>query len=323
MYDVITMGSATVDVFTMVDSELIMIKTSKKEREYVAYPVGSKVLINNILYETGGGATNVAVSLSKLGLKVACVSKLGSGTNSKIIKKNLSENGVSFLGNQGKEHTGYSFVLNSIDSGRTILAYKGANNNLLSSDIDLNSFDTKWFYFTSMIGKSWETMKKVADYALKKNIKIAFNPSNYVCDKGQRYLAKVLKITDILFLNLEEAELLTRSHLSMVELMKMGPKSVVITNGVHGAYTIDKGFIYHVLTQTREVKQATGAGDAFGSSFLFGKIKGHGIEHCLSIATLNSVSVISKIGAKKGLLPYSVIEKQLQSAKPTILKEKI
>ena len=48
MYDVITVGSSTIDVFADVESEEIKIKTKDGEEELIAYPAGSKILIKEL-----------------------------------------------------------------------------------------------------------------------------------------------------------------------------------------------------------------------------------------------------------------------------------
>ena len=59
MYDVITVGSATVDCFAHTD------KSSVKGRTY-SFPIGSKLLIKKMDFEVGGGGTNTAVAFSDL-----------------------------------------------------------------------------------------------------------------------------------------------------------------------------------------------------------------------------------------------------------------
>ena len=92
MYDVITVGSATLDVFAKTRfSELIKIIDPKGETDLIAFPSGSKILVDELEFTTGGGGTNTAVAFSRLGHKVAFVGKLGQGTNSEFINKDLKK----------------------------------------------------------------------------------------------------------------------------------------------------------------------------------------------------------------------------------------
>src|SRR3989338_2971813 len=92
MFDVIAVGSATVDVFARTNfSELIKIFDSKGETDLVAYPVGAKLLLEELNFTTGGGATNAAVCLTNLGHKVACISKIGTGPSAEQVIRDLKK----------------------------------------------------------------------------------------------------------------------------------------------------------------------------------------------------------------------------------------
>src|SRR3989338_5599010 len=108
MYDVITVGSATLDVFARTKfSELIKIINPKGETDLLAFPSGSKILLDEVEFTTGGGGTNTAVALSRLGHKVAFIGKLGDGTNSDFINKNLADEKISLLCSRSRGKAGY------------------------------------------------------------------------------------------------------------------------------------------------------------------------------------------------------------------------
>src|SRR3989338_629377 len=102
------------------------------------------------------------------------------------------------------EHKGYSVVLGGRGGERTILVYKGASNNLLFNEIKLKGLKSNWFYFSSMMGESFLTQKKLVNYAKKNGIKVAFNPSTYQVEKGLGELKKILENTDVFILNRSE-----------------------------------------------------------------------------------------------------------------------
>jgi len=323
MFDVITVGSSTIDVFAKVDSELIKIKSANHEEEMIAYPCGSKLLIKNLDFLTGGGGTNTAVALSRLGLNVAYLGRIGRGSNSGLIKKMLKKEKVKFIGTSSKKfHTGYSVILDSIEGDRTILAFKGANNELSFSSIDKEKLKTKWFYFSSMMGKSFKTLEKLAEYAKKNKINIAFNPSNYLAEMGQDFLKNLLNKTDVLILNKEESELLvgkgTLNEL-ISRLLLLGPKQVIITNGKKGAATFDeKRKFFRIIPDQIKPVETTGAGDAFASTYLAGIILGKNIKESMKMAICNAESVIMIPGAKNGLMSLPDLEKKVIERNPKI-----
>ena len=68
-YDVVTIGSATVDYFADTDSELIRIDTRLTSETLLAYPLGGKILIKELTTTTGGGGTNTATAFKRLGFE--------------------------------------------------------------------------------------------------------------------------------------------------------------------------------------------------------------------------------------------------------------
>jgi len=328
MYNVITVGSATMDAFAMTEmAEAISIKNPKEEEVFISYPTGSKILINDLNFFTGGGGTNAAVSLARLGLKTAYLGNLGKDKNGDLIKQLLKKEKIDFIGTTDKEKTGYSVVLDSMETDRTILTYKGSNDNLKFSKIDKKKLKSKWFYFSSMTGESFKTLERLAEYAEKHKTKILFNPSNYLAEKGYNYLHKVLKRADILVLNDQESRLLVKEEnvkdRSRI-LASFGPKYVIITNGQKDVYALHNGIIYIMTpTKLKNIKETTGAGDAFASTFLAGIIKKKHVEFCLKLALINSQSVIKCLGAKNDLLNYNEALKHMKKAKIKVVKRRI
>ena len=326
MYDIITVGSNTVDVFARTESELIKIKTKTTTEELLAYPLGSKIIISDLEFMIGGGGTNTAVSFTRLNLKTGYLGKIGRDENGLKVFKLLKDENIDFLGTLGAVG-GYSIILDSIEEDRTILTYKGCNDYFLFKEIDLKKLDTKWFYFASMMGKSFETLKKLSEFAKKKDIKIAFNPSSYLAKKGFSYLKTILKNTNIFVLNKEEAELIVGKG-SIPDLAKRlklpNMNFVVITNGPRGAFCYDGNFLYEVNPKkSRKIKETTGAGDAFASTFMVGIFKNKKVEDCLRMASINAESVIQNYGAKNILLSEKELLKRLKKDKRPIKKRRL
>jgi hypothetical protein len=69
MYDLITIGNATVDAFLSIHSAETVCSINKAECK-LCVPYGKKVLLDNCQFELGGNASNVAVGTSRLGLSL-------------------------------------------------------------------------------------------------------------------------------------------------------------------------------------------------------------------------------------------------------------
>lgn len=307
MYDVITVGSATIDVFAKTDAELIDIRNGDEKETLIAYPSGTKILISELDFHSGGGGTNTAVSFARLGLKTAFLGRIGNDSNAEMVLQELKKENIEFIGVRGKIQTGYSVVLDSIADDRTILTFKGANNNLKFSEIKKSNLKTKWFYFSSMVGTSYKTLESLAKYAKAKKIKVAFNPSSYLCKKGTNFLRKLISHADLIVLNKEEAEYLV-GHNPTKELLRnlqvLGPEIIIITDGRDGAHALQEKTFYRVKSNKVRIKETTGAGDSFASGVVAGLVLKGSLEHGLHVGIANATSVIKHMGAKNKLLTY-------------------
>ncbi|MBM3234056.1 carbohydrate kinase family protein [Candidatus Pacearchaeota archaeon] len=297
MFDVITFGSAVVDVF---------VNTAAKEiKNFVCYSVGSKILIKNLRFDIGGGGTNTAVAFSRFGLKTGWIGKLGDDENGKKIIEMMKSEKVDFLGKISKGLTGYSIVLDSYAHDRTILTYKGINDEISINDIPLKKTKTKWLYFSALLGTSFKSQKKLAEILSKKGTKIAFNPSEYLIKNVN--IHPLLKLCDVLILNKEEAGMLTKEKDLLLGLHKLGPKLVVITDKDKEILCYDGKKKYSINPHKNiKVVERTGAGDAFASGFVAGRIMNLDIQKCLELGLKESESILTHTGAKNGLLRINI-----------------
>ena len=317
MFDVITIGSATVDVFLKTKSKQLELERIHGH-ENVCLQIGSKILIDQLHTSTGGGGTNTAVSFSKLGLKTGWIGVLGKGHNSSIIKSILKKEKITFLGKEKQGDAGFSVILTGLKKNRTILAYKGINDDLELKDI--KKAKTRWFYCSSMLNKSWMTIVK---FLKSTKANIAFNPSTYLAMKGKTFLKPLLNKCSLLILNKEEAQFLLKSradvNVLLKELQKLVPL-VVITDGPNGAVVFDGKLALKLIPYKAKIVETTGAGDAFASGFLAAKIYGKPLDVCLQWGFAQAVSVISFVGAKERLLSKRELERRIKLKKAKVVK---
>jgi len=292
-FDVVTFGSAVVDVFVSTDLS--------ERKNFISYPVGAKILIKDLKFDVGGGGTNTAVAFSRLGLRTGFIGKIGDDEQGNDILSLLQKEKIKFLGKQEENaKSGYSVILDSKEKNRTILTYKGVNDEIQFKDI--KKVKTKWIYLSSMLGKSFQTQIKLVRLLKKKGTKIAFNPSSYLIKR--KNLSSLLKLTDVLILNKEEAGMLTKNKDPLIGLHKLGPEIVVITDKNKLISCYNGNAKYFLKPGKVKVVERTGAGDAFASGFVAGQIKEKTIKESLKLGLRESESVIRYFGAKNHLLKF-------------------
>ena len=117
--------------------------------------------------------------------------------------------------------------------------------------------------------------------------------------------------TDFLLLNQTESEALSglsSASSSFWEFFQNLSPTVAITNGRLGAHFLTKtDHLYSPIINVRPVDE-TGAGDAFGSAAVAALFYGRKPATALEWGIKNSASVVSQLGAKKGILTLKQIK---------------
>jgi len=126
---------------------------------------------------------------------------------------------------------------------------------------------------------------------------IGCDTMNYWIDRKPEGLREVLKRTDMLFVNDEEARFLSgKSNLVKAgkEILKMGPRGVIVKKGEHGAFLLMDDFIFYAPAYPLEdVTDPTGAGDSFAGGFMgalaaAGEPKGETFRKAMVFATASA-----------------------------------
>ncbi len=318
-FDVITIGAAVRDVF-LASNKFIAIKSTKfKTGVGECMNLGSKIELDKIFLTTGGGATNAAATLSSLGFKTACIAKIGDDAPGRDILEDLQKFKVNtkLIKRVNKGRTAYSSILTMMDGERTVLVYRGVSSSFKSTDIAWKAlWKTKWIYLTSL-GGDITLAKKIIDHAHSHNVKVSWNPGSKELKHGMKGFAPLLSKIDILNMNKEEAQLLTKERTikGMLKKLSSPGKVRIITDGTKGSHISKDNLYIHLKTTGAKGISRTGAGDAFGSGFLASYIKTNDIKKSAQVGTLNAESVIQSFGAKQGILTSWPKDSQLKRIK--------
>lgn len=340
MFDVMTIGSATMDVFVESDEgRIVSVYTKTAQNDFMAYPYGSKVEIDGFSSHVGGGGVNAASSFAKLGFKTGAIVKIGEDCFSSSIIGQLVANGVDSA-NVIKDKnltSGFSIILVSFQGDRTVLAQRGANAEIKKDDLPLEAIkNSKFLYIAPLNGNSGKILSYLAQFAQENGVMTCVNAGSTSIKRGFNYLKPILETAEVVVMNKEEASMCTKVevrpdtksekfsneefHPDIVEMLKMlkvaDYQVIVITDGKNGAYAYDGKKLYHCPIFKGEVVSSLGAGDAFASTFcaMLGKTK-LDIEKSLMLASINSGSVVSKFSATEGLLSFEELKEKLASAK--------
>jgi ribokinase len=140
MFDVITFGAATRDVFLR--SKAMELHRERGVME-ACFIFGAKIPVEDLVLETGGGGSNNAVTFARMAkLKTAVVARVGNDAAGEEIIAVLKKDGVntSFVQRDPKNKTGYSTIILSREAERTILTHRGAAALLDAAKIPWDNF---------------------------------------------------------------------------------------------------------------------------------------------------------------------------------------
>jgi ribokinase len=309
MVKILSIGKGTQDVFLKSD-EFDPHKEGK--HMYTHLPLGLKMEVEDVHFCTGGNATNVAVTFARQGLESGYLWGLGDDPASASILRELDDEGVdtSHVVQKSEYQSGYSVIMIATNGERTILNHRGkAFGRTGRHNFDLAvicSYD--WIYPTSLGDGGLPLLHEIVSTAAAHKVKVMLNPAGPELADPVK-LKTILEDVEVLCCNKEEMSQLVAGatceelalhalHYVPVAIVSDGPNGVVATDGK----TVVRAGMYEDVP----VVDRTGAGDAFASGFLSQWSQGKSLKQSIIFASANSTSVVTKIGAKSGILHKSV-----------------
>ena len=313
------------------------IKIKEAETEYDKHDDDWKLCLDyggKVPYESAevchavGNSSNMAIAASRLGLNSYLVSYIG---NDSIGKENLEKL------NKENIHTDYINTIDGLESNfHYVLWYKGERTILVKHtdfpySLPKDLIEPKWIYLSSLSSNSVSYHEEISKYIKSHlNVSLAFQPGTFQIKLGVDTLKDIYENTKVFFCNHEEAEkILGIEEKDISKLTKMiycfGPKIVVITDGISGAYSYDgkETLFMGAFYQDSKTIESTGAGDAFSGAFITALSLDKGVREALMWGTINAMSVVQYVGPHKGLLNKEKMEEYIKNIPPESQPKKI
>ena len=321
--DVVSIGDCTLDMFLGVTNVSKRLCKKDEDQCFLMLSYAEKIEADSQDFATGGNSANLAVGSSRLGLKTGFYTVLGDDDIGGMVVNNLKKEGVGVdWVERQKGQTNFHVVLNH-EAERTILIYHHKRKYKLPK-----LRKSTWVYYSSM-GAGFQSIHAALVKHIKKhNIKLGFNPGTLQIKEGFKVLKPVLAVTEVLIVNTQEAHrLLGLKHNGvkfkslLIQLSKLGPKQVVVTDGPAGSDGYDGGTFWHMGIYDVPVLERTGAGDSTSTAIIAAMAHGKPLSMALRWGVFNSAAVIQEIGPQKGLLTKSQMQAFLRQNKTITAKE--
>jgi len=300
MYQVITIGSALVDIFVHTHKFEVM-DTAKGV--LLCQMHGGKTEVDNFNVYTGGGGGNTAVGFARLGFDTAVMCETGRDNFSYLVVKDLEDQGVatSLIISEKKEQTGGSVILICENGERSVLVHRGAAAMLDPFDISAYWIsESSWVHLASIGGREKTLQKVFSSVARSSSTRLSWNPGKI---ELMMLAEKKISVDDVPC----EIFLVNEDEWQMIETIQPQVLSsfsyVVVTAGKRGGDVyFQKEHVCHFSALSTQVTDTTGAGDSFATGFVAGILWGKTPQEAAIFGARNSASVVGYYGAKTGLL---------------------
>lgn len=259
----------------------------------------------------GGSPANLATNMSRLGQKTALVASVGKDNLGRYLKEKVAETGVEIAYiSQSDEPT--SIVLVSRTKGTPdFIAYRTADRQILALHIPDELLKNTVFFHTTCFALSQDPAQSTIVDAAKraKNAGcIVSLDANYAPQiwpdrkQAQEVIATFCSNDAFIKLSEDDAERIfdkTLSHTEILEILHgFGAQLVCLTLGAKGSIVSSNFGKDKVQLEGKplEVKDATGAGDAYWSGFLTAYIDGKNPAECAQAGAKMAALKISTLG---------------------------
>lgn len=277
----------------------------------------------------GGSPANIATNVSRLGKTAAIISKTGIGAFGQFLKGELMYNGVNtdYLIMDHRVHTSIIFVSRTAGTPDFEPSRDG-DYKFTPEEISEEAIDRAAVVHTSTWPLSREPSRsavlKAFQMAHERKKVISFDP-NYSpmvwpdYQEAQQVMRDVFQYTTVTKASLDDAHRFFSDEATPEEYIQryheLGPKTVVFTMGKEGSMISENGnLLGHLPSRPIEVKDVTGAGDAFWSGFLVALLDGHSPEKCLMFAR----EVVELKLKSVGTLPAAIDRQELYANLPDV-----
>jgi ribokinase len=269
---------------------------------------GETVLGSNYRTDHGGKGSNQAVGCARLGAKVSFVARIGEDPFGEMALRLYREEGVDakWVKQTAERPTGVGFILVKLGSGENCIALDPGANDLLAA-VDVAESDST-LAGADVVLTQLEIPASAAQAAMaygRAHCAITvLNPA-----PARPLQPALLQNVEILTPNEAEAKVLLGhrpdagidpSQLAH-ELLRLGPRNVVVTLGEQGAFIATRAWDKEVPAIKVPTVDTTGAGDAFNAGLAVALAHGADLEAAVNLAVITGGLAVTKDGVVPAL----------------------
>jgi sugar/nucleoside kinase (ribokinase family) len=278
---------------------------------------GELILADELPLAIGGCASNAAVDLARVGVRVAVVGCVGRDAFGRFLIESLTEAGVDTNSVRQLAGVGTSgtLIVNVRGEDRRFIHAIGANAHFAAADIAVDRLRTAKILYVGgyLLMPALVPDELAAVFRQARRWGVTTVLDIVLPGPGDHWarLAPVLAETDVFLPNSDEAAAITGladPRAQAERFLEAGARTVVITCGGQGTVLVAKGLRLHSGVFPVHYVGGTGAGDAFDAGYIAGLLAGCDPRGCLAWASALGASCVRSISATESVFTRAEAE---------------
>ncbi len=286
---------------------------------------GSLKYINRFVKQIGGAESNFAIALSRLGVKVGWISRVGEDGFGDYLEFFIRGEGVdvSHIIKDPVHPTGLMIKERRIVGDTKVYYYRrdSAASHMRPEDLDEEYISqAKYLHLTgitpALSDSCKETIYRAIDIAHKNGLTITFDPNLrfklWGIDEMKKTILDIVSKVDIIFPGLEEGRVLLdmeKPQDIIKKFLDIGSRVIVLKVGEEGAILGTEDKIVSIPGyKISKVVDPIGAGDGFDAGFVAGLLRGYSLEDSVELANALGAFALTVKGDIEGYPTWKDLE---------------
>ena len=299
-FDVLAIGDLVVDFVVQIDRFPVEAGRFQIDHGHVLEP---------------GGACNLLIAASRIGLKVGALSRIGDDLHGHFLLDVLRQEGVDVSAVEVSAQKRTVVVLTLVAEGEhTFIGGMSASPDLTIPDEWRRLIGSSRALFVEGYAFAELSPGMVLDAiatAQAAGTPIFFDPGPEVYNLGKERLGLALAASRVVLLTGEEAALATGLDDPIAagrRLLEFGPEWVVVKQGAVGCTILTEKDALPIPGFAVTVQDTSGAGDSFDAGIIYGYLHGWSPEQTGRFANAIGAVTVSKLGAGRQVATRAEVE---------------
>ncbi len=268
----------------------------------------STVWAERFVRSLGGNGANTSFTIARMGVPAALAGAVGHDLEGDTLIEMLQSAGVNTTQvDRVSEPTPTTIALVKRTGSRAFIHRPGASRVALSAALDM--LPARHFHLANPFGVPAlrllgpENLRRAKAAGMSTSLDTGWD------SKGEwgKVILPCAPFVDIMFLNAEEARLITGARTAKASLQILrshGAGTVVLKRGKQGSIVSGDGFHAQVPGYPVEAIDSTGAGDVFAGSFLAAWLKGFSLTEAAQFANAAAALSVTELGSVAGVRDF-------------------